>query len=396
MAGGRPPRRARFRLTLWVDTKDDFADVVSALEHEPVLGLDTEFHRERTYYPQLALVQLVWGTPDSPEIALVDATTVDLATFARVLETDTTIVMHSSVQDIEVLLRACNALPAHLFDTQIAAGFAGYNGPSLATLVQGVLGTRLPKGDRLADWLRRPLTDEQRTYAAADVQHLLLLHRWLVDRLEEQGRLSWAEDECTQVLLKGAAPRDPNEAWWKVKEARQLRGKAVGVAQSLAAWRERRAGEIDQPVRFVLPDLALVGIAQRPPTSVEALRRVRGLDDRHLRGATAEAILDAIDEGLALAKEELRLPATGDVDRELRPAVALVSAWISQLSRQLQIDTTLLATRADVEALLRKDKNARLTRGWRAEVLGQDIQRLVEGRAAISFDGKGGLVLEDR
>jgi ribonuclease D len=383
-------------LTRWVDTKEDFDEVVSALELEPVVGLDTEFHRERTYHPQLALVQLVWGAPDAQEIALVDATTVDLAGFAHVLESDTTIVMHSSVQDVEVLLRACNALPAHLFDTQIAAGFAGYNGPSLATLVQGVLGIRLPKGDRLADWLRRPLNEDQKTYAASDVEYLLPLHRWLLDRLEQQGRLGWAEDECTQLLAKGAAPRDPNEAWWKVKEARQLRGKAVGVAQALAAWRERRGSETNQPVRFVLPDLALVGIAQRPPASVEDLRRVRGLDDRHLRGTTAQAIMNVIDDGLALSRDELRLPPTGDVDRDLRPAVTLVSAWISQLSRKLQIDTTLLATRADVEALLRGDERARLTQGWRADVLGQDIQRLVEGRAALSFDGKGALVLEDR
>ncbi|MEY2404669.1 MAG: ribonuclease [Acidimicrobiaceae bacterium] len=383
-------------MTRWVDTKNDFDDVLRALEHEPVVGLDTEFHRERTYHPQLALVQLVWGPPAAQEIALVDATTVDLAGFARVLDSDATIVMHSSVQDVEVLLRACGVLPAHLFDTQIAAGFAGYNGPSLATLVQGVLGIRLPKGDRLADWLRRPLSEDQRTYAASDVEHLLPLHRWLLDRLEEKGRVSWAEDECTQLLAKGAAPRDPNESWWKVKEARQLRGKAVGVAQALAAWRERRANETDQPVRFVLPDLALVGIAQRPPTTVDDLRRVRGLDDRHLRGSMAETIMDVIDEGLALPKNELRLPPTGDVDRDLRAAVALVSAWISQLSRQLQIDTTLLATRADVEALLRGDESARLTQGWRADVLGQDIRRLVEGRAALSFDGKGGLVLEDR
>ena len=106
--------------------------------------------------------------------------------------------------------------------------------------------------------------------------------------------------------------------------------------------------------------------------------------------------MDVIDDGLAFRKEDLRLPPTGDVDRDLRPAVALVSAWISQLSRKLQIDTTLLATRADVEALLRGDESARLTVGWRADVLGQDIRRLVEGRAALSFDGKGGLVLEDR
>jgi len=294
------------------------------------------------------------------------------------------------------LLRACGTLPRQLFDTQIAAGFAGYNGPSLATLVHGVLGVRLPKGDRLADWLRRPLTDEQLSYAASDVEHLLPLYNWLVERLEGDGRLDWATDECAQLLTKAASPRDPNEAWWKVKEARQLRGKAVGVAQALTAWRERRAAEIDQPVRFVLPDLALVGIAQRPPKTVEELRRVRGLDDRHLRGAQAGAIMDVIDQGLALDKDELRIPPTGDIDRDLRPAVTLVSAWISQLSRQLQIDTMLLATRNGVEALLRGDENARLTRGWRADVVGQDIRRLVEGRAALSLDGHGGLVLEDR
>ena len=228
-------------MTLWVDTQDGFADVVKALRREPVVGLDTEFHRERTYHPQLALVQLVWGPPHAQEIALVDTTVVDLAEFAGVLESDTTIVMHSSVQDVEVLLRACNALPAHLFDTQIAAGFAGYNGPSLATLVQGVLGIRLPKGDRLADWLRRPLNDDQRAYAAADVEHLLPLHRWLLDRLEEHGRLSWAEDECTQLLAKGAASRDPNEAWWRVKE---------GAAASRQSGRRRAsAGRVARAAR---------------------------------------------------------------------------------------------------------------------------------------------------
>jgi ribonuclease D len=383
-------------LTRWIDTQGGFDVLVGALKQESVVGLDTEFHRERTYYAQLALVQLVWGKPDDPEIALVDTTLVDLLPFAAVLQSDATIVMHSSVQDLEVLLRACDALPRNLFDTQLAAGFAGFNGPSLATLVNGVLDVPLPKGDRLADWLRRPLTEDQLSYAAADVEYLLALHRWLVDRLERDGRLDWATDECEQLLAKAASPRDPNEAWWRVKEARQLRGKSVGVAQALTAWRERRAAESNQPVRFVLPDLALVGMAQRPPKTVDDLARVRGLDERHLRGRQADAIMDAIDEGLALTKDEVRMPPTGDVDRDLRPAVTLVSAWISQLSRRLQIDTMLLATRNDVEALLRGDEHARLTSGWRADVVGQDIRKLVEGRAALSFDGHGGLVLEDR
>jgi ribonuclease D len=383
-------------LTNWIDTQRGFAEIVDALVDEPLVGLDTEFHRERSYHPHLALVQLAWGSADDPQIVLVDATVVDIADFARVLEGDTLVLMHSSTQDLEVLQLACNTLPRHLFDTQLAAGFAGYSTPSLATLVQGVLGVRLPKGDRLADWMRRPLTAEQKEYAAADVRHLLSVHRWLMQRLERDGRIDWALDENAQLLAKAGEPRNPDEAWWKVRESRQLRGKSIGVAQALAAWRERRAAEIDQPIRFVLPDLALVAIAQRPPATIDDLRRVRGLDERHLRSSTGRDVMDAIEEGLALPKTALRIPPTADVDRDLRGAVTLVSAWISQLSRQLHIDATLLATRADVEALLRGDESARLTIGWRADVVGQDIRRLVEGRAALAFDGKGGLLLEDR
>ncbi|HEY2811856.1 MAG TPA: HRDC domain-containing protein [Acidimicrobiales bacterium] len=384
----------------WIDSADELDRLVEALRPEPAIALDTEFHRERTYHPHAALLQFAWGTAGSDttteQIALVDALAVDLRPLAPVISGPATIVMHAAAQDLEVLARSCGASPCALFDTQIAAGFAGYSNPSLATLIDGVLGIRLPKGDRLADWLIRPLTADQCSYAASDVAHLLAVHRWLVDRLTGDGRMSWVDDECREMLRRGAAPRDPNEAWWRLKEARQLRGRAIGVAQAVAAWRERRAGETDQPVRHVLPDLALVSIAQRPPDTVDALHRVRGLDERHLRGSAPTELLAAVAEGLRMPRSELRLPPAGDVDRELRPAVALISAWIAQLGKQLQIDTTLLATRADIEALLRGDESARLAHGWRADALGQDIRRLVEGRAALAFEPRGGLVLEDR
>jgi ribonuclease D len=377
----------------WIDSAGDLDRLVDALGDATEIALDTEFHRERTYYPQLALLQLGWG---SDRVALIDTLAVDLAPLRPIITGAATIVMHAAAQDLEVLLRACGDLPHNLYDTQIAAGFAGYNNPSLLTLVEGVLSVRLPKGDRLADWLRRPLSDDQRDYAASDVSYLLSLKDWLSERLRRDGRESWAEDECSELLRRAALARDPEEAWWKIKEARQLRGRAIGVAQSVAAWRERRAAEVDQPVRFVLPDLALVGIAQRPPADVDALRRVRGLDDRHLRGTVPDELLAAVAAGIELPRHRLRLPASGDVERDLRPAVALISAWVGQLGRQLHIDSTMLATRSDIEALLRGDERARLAHGWRAEVLGQDIRRLVEGRAAIAFDGRGGLVLEDR
>ncbi|MGI8662663.1 MAG: ribonuclease D [Acidimicrobiales bacterium] len=378
----------------WIDDAAGFDEVLAELADESLIGLDTEFHRERTFYPRVALVQLSWA--DGAQIVLVDALAVDLAPFARILDGPATIVMHAGAQDLEVLQRECATVPTQLFDTQLAAGFCGWSNPSLGTLVESIVGLRLPKGDRLADWLHRPLTDDQRDYAASDVAHLHHIHRWLVERLVADDRLAWAEDECAQLLHKATTPRDPLEAWWRVKEARSLRMPAAAIAQELAAWRELRAGEVDQPIRFVLPDLALVSIAQRPPVDVAALRRVRGLDERHLRNGAAEQILGVMVAGAVRARDELRVPPAGDVDRELRPAITLVSAWISQLGREIMIDPGLIATRGDLEAFLRGDTDARLAQGWRSQAVGANIRRLVGGEAALAFDGRGGLVLEER
>jgi ribonuclease D len=375
----------------WVDDDASFATIVEELLTVDAFAIDTEFHRERTYFPQLALVQLAW---DDHRI-LVDPLAVDLAPFARVLEGPAVVVMHAASQDLEVLDLACGALPRTLFDTQIAAGFVGHSLPSLAALVDRFFGVHLPKGDRLTDWLHRPLGPDQRTYAASDVEYLLELRERLGALLEERGRLSWAEAECEALRQRGRVVRDPEEAWLRIKEARSLRGEVAAVARSVAAWRERRAAELDQPVRFVLSDLAVVGIAQRRPKTLDDLRRIRGVDERHARGKVGEAVLEAVDQarGQTVARPDT---PTHDLDRRLRPAVALVAAWVSQLSRELEIETSLVATRSDIEALLAGDPDARLARGWRAELVGERIRRLVEGEAALAFDGSGNLVLEDR
>jgi ribonuclease D len=375
----------------WIDDPTALGELVDELTGEPALTLDSEFHRERTYWPDVSIVQLGWSTG----IAIVDAKAVDIAPLAALLGPGRRVIMHAATQDLEVLLRACATVPHQLVDTQLAAGFCGYSTPSLASLVHGELGVELPKGDRLTDWLRRPLSDDARAYAAADVAHLLELADRLHDRLTASGRLAWAEDECEEIRRRAVVPKDPDESWWRVKEARSLRGRAVGVAQAVVAWRERRAAEIDQPVRFVLPDLAVVGIAQKPPADIEGLRRVRGIDDRHLRGAAPSQLLQAIETGIALPRAALRLPPPGQVDRTLRPAITLVSAWIAQLGRDLGIDATLLGTRGDVEDLLRGDEGARLAHGWRAEAVGDAVAALVGGHAALAFD-RGTLVLEQR
>lgn len=375
----------------WVADDDALAHVIDQLCEVDAFGIDTEFHRERTYFPQLALVQVAWDD----QLALIDPLAVDMKPFARALEGPATVVMHAASQDLEVLDLACGAVPRDLFDTQLAAGFVGHSLPSLSTLVDRFFQVHLPKGDRLTDWLRRPLGTDQRRYAASDVEYLLELRQLLTSELDARGRLGWARDECEALRARGRVSRPPEEAWLRIKEARSLRGEVAAVARSVAAWREQRAAELDQPVRFVLSDLAVVGVAQRRPKTLDELRRVRGVDERHARGKVGESLLAAVEAGRGATVSRPSGP-TFELDRRLRPAVSLVAAWVSQLARELEIETSLVATRADIEALLAGDPAARLGQGWRAELVGERIRRLVDGEAALAFDGSGNLVLEDR
>jgi ribonuclease D len=376
----------------WIADQRGLTEVVDALRVVDAYALDTEFHRERTYFPKIALLQLAWDD----RVVLVDPLEVDLAPLAEILDGPATAVLHAAGQDLEVLLRACGTVPRHLFDTQVAAGFVGMSAPSLTALVEREIGVRLPKGDRLTDWLQRPLTPQQRDYAASDVVHLLEVWERLTEQLAARGRLEWARTECEELRDRARPHRDPEEAWTRIKEGRHLRGAARGVVREVAAWRERRAMEIDQPVRFVLPDLAVVAIAQRQPRTADELRSIRGVDDRHARGEVGRSLLEAIARGRERTIERRSGPPPAELARELRPAVSLVSSWVSQLARDEQLDTTLLATRADLEALLRGDPDARLAHGWRGALVGEPIRALVEGRAALAFDGTGGLRLEER
>jgi ribonuclease D len=382
--------RPQSRAARWVDDTDTLKSVVASAAAQPRYALDTEFHRERSYYPKLALVQIAWAD----ELVLIDPLAADVKELVPLFHGPGLAVLHAAQQDLDVLTHACGAVPARLADTQLVAGFLGHSTPSLSSLVSGELGIRLPKADRLTDWLRRPLTADQRLYAASDVAHLFDLYDRLAAELDELGRLDWALAECEELRTRPVGPNDPNSAWLRLKDVRTLKRQSRGVAKAVAAWREQRAARTDTPARSVLPDLAVLAIAQRAPHNAQELRSCRGVDERHSRGQLCQEILTAVEDG---RQHPVDAPERDDedLDRSLRPAVTLVSAWVSQLARQQRIDTTLLATRADLVALLRGDAGARLAHGWRAEVLGDDVKRLVAGEAALSFDGRGSLRLID-
>lgn len=378
---------------LWIDDAAGLERLIAELEHEPVYGLDTEFHRERTYFPHLALVQIAW----SGGIAVVDPITVDVAPLARVLEGPGLMICHAAEQDLEVLRLACGTRPGRLFDTQVAAAFIGLGFAALARLVTAMTGATLAKGDRLTDWTRRPLDESQIAYAAADVEHLLALHEKLCERAAATGTLAWVEEECEVLRNRATGTQEVETAWWRIKGSRTLRGKSRGVAQEVAAWRERLAMARDIPPRFVLPDLAMAGIIQRPPRTREQLATVRGLEQRQVRGTTADEIFAAIERGLALDARELRLPARGEppLDDEAGPTVALGLALVAQIAAQRQMEPSLLATRADVQAIAAGRSSGRLATGWRADLAGNAVRRLFAGEAALTGDGRGGVRLLD-
>ncbi|MGA1629889.1 MAG: ribonuclease D [Ilumatobacteraceae bacterium] len=362
-------------------------DVVNDAKNAQAYALDTEFHRERTYFPRLALVQLQWGRTN----VLIDPLAVDPRGLADLLRGPGLAILHASQQDLEVLRYAVGDVPSRLFDTQLAAGFVGYSTPSLAALVQSQLKVTLSKGDRMTDWLRRPLTSSQCSYARSDVAHLEQLFERIHARLEELGRTTWVQEACEELRQRPWGESNPDDAWLRIKDARALKGTARGVAQALAAWRERRAMATNVPLRRVMSDMALLGIAQAAPQSTEELAHARGVDERYLGGSVAREILAAVRDGRERVVE-VDTQSHEPLEKRLRPAVTLVTAWIGELARSAEIDPMLVATNRDIVALL-AGGDSRLSHGWRRDLVGRDIQRLLKGESGLSFDGDGRLRL---
>ena len=373
--------------TMVVDA-ESLEALVDEVAAQDSYGFDTEFHTEKTYVPDLALIQIAWAD----NMALVDPLAVDPAPLARVFGGPGVAVAHAASQDLDVLMAACGAVPTTVFDTQIVAGFLGLSTPSLSRLVDQMLGISLPKADRLSDWLVRPISERQVTYALNDV---LELRNVLTEKLRALGRLEWALSECEQVLGDRTPARVPEEAWWKLGDIRGMSRRSRAVAQEVAAWRERTAAETNRPRRMVLSDLGLLALSQRPPRNGEELRATRGVDGRHLAQGRAAEIMRAVERGLDLPPDQIRMPSEGRDAPAPPAAVAVCSGLVRQIADDLDFDQSLLATRTDIAHLLCGEPS-RLDTGWRRTIAGDPLRRLISGEVAAAFDGRGHLVMEER
>jgi ribonuclease D len=390
---------------LTLATPREIAEVAAAASAGGRLGIDTEFMSEGRYRALLCLVQIAVDTPGggSPLIVLIDplsADDADLQPLATLLaDPAIEVILHAGRQDVAILRRVWATELTNVFDTQIAAGFAGAGAQTgYGNLLGSILGRRVGKTASFTRWDHRPLTDEQLSYAAEDVAHLLELSDELQRRLTESGRLEWAREECRR-LESATDERDPDTAWERLPRIGQLDPRARAVAQALAAWRERTASSEDRPVGSVLADPTLVEIAKRQPSNVSVLESIRGIHPSGIK-RRGEAIIAAVAVGLE-APPIPREQARGRSEPGDAPLIALAEALLRARSLTAGLAYELIASRAELEQIVsaarhhEPEPEVRTLSGWRRELVGADLRDLLAGRSALAVGDDLRLTLSD-
>jgi ribonuclease D len=368
-------------------------DALTALCHrlagEEFVTVDTEFMRERTYYPELCLVQLAGET----EVAVVDTVSdrIDLAPLGELLANPAvTKVFHAARQDVEIFVHRFGAVPAPMFDTQVAAMVAGFGDQAgYDSLVSGLTGGTIDKAHRFSDWAARPLSPAQMTYAAADVTWLRLVYRRLRARLEEEGRLSWVAEEMAILNNPATYRADPETAWERLK----LRGnnrRFLALVRALAAWRELEAQRVNIPRQRLLKDETLMEIAAIAPTNAEALGRARGISRGFAEGRTGVSLLEAVASVIAMPEASLpAAPRQRDVARPSAALVQLLKVLLVARCEEHQVAPKLIASSDDIDRIASEDApDVPALHGWRRTVFGEDAIALRDGRVGLGVDNR--------
>lgn len=379
-----------------IDTYDALSDLMERALEEEVVAVDTEFVWERTYYPQLGLVQLAFS---EEETFLIDTVAIDdLSPLGRILsEGRVEKILHDAVQDLVILRRVTGAYPENIFDTQAAAGLVGLASTiSLAGLLWALVEVDLPKTQTRTNWLRRPLSSEQQVYAHNDVRYMPAARDILLERIRSLGRETWLDEELDRYDDPSLyEEKDPHEQFDRISGSGRLSARELAVLRELAAWREEEARHQDRPRGHIVADNVLVEIARRSPRNEDDLRRVRGSVDHRRYGRD---VLEAVERGLEAPADERPLPA-GAQPRPDEPTLARVDlalAYVKGKSLGEAVDPAMIGSRADISAVVMEAAGAdpaqhALLRGWRGEFIGQELLRILAGEVAVRVDPKTGL-----
>ncbi len=382
---------------LYVDTQKELEAACHLLARADVLCVDTEFHRESTYYAEFALIQVA----SDEHCFLVDPLALDdLAPLWELLhDAAITKVFHAARQDAEIILHESGALPLPLFDTQIAASLLGYGlQTGFGNLVQRITGHALPKGESFTDWMRRPLTPKQLAYAADDVIWLMPVYRHLLKELRAHGRLDWLAEEQQTLCSPDTYSNDVDSIFWRVKGANRLKPRQLAVLRELAAWREREARRRNLPRRRIIGDEPLLSLARKTELSAAQLAGIRGLNNG-IAKRFGDGILKAWRAGMSCPESDWprpeRAPANSagtDMRQEL------LSALVRLRAEEVRIASSILASKQDIVALASwanqggrngaEPPDNPCLHGWRRELVGEDMLRMLKGELCLRLDPK--------
>ncbi len=384
-----------------ISNQEELTTACGILAEAPYITIDTEFMRERTYWPKLCLLQLARAEGDWGEEAvyLIDPLAeVDLApVFTLMADTSPLKVFHAARQDIEIFVNLAGAVPTPIFDTQVAAMVCGYGDQvGYETLVKRIAKAQLDKSSRFTDWARRPLSSKQLKYAAGDVTHLRVVYESLRDQLEKSGRGSWVDAEMSVLRSIDTYVVEPDEAWKRVK-TRSHDPRFLAVVKSLAKWREEEAQRRDVPRGRILKDDAVLEIGANKPKTRDQLLASRSLQREGRKPEVCDAILAAVEAGEAAPPEE----PPHNPRHFLRPKPGaqalsdLLKVLLKAKAENLGVAQRLIASASELEDLaqgMRDDVKA--LDGWRREAFGADALRLINGEIALSAGSAGVQVVE--
>ncbi len=372
-----------------ITTSQGVADFCRSLSQNSFITVDTEFLREKTYYPKLCLVQLSGPDKDAraidPLIKGIDLSPLyDLLADTRILK-----VFHAARQDLEIFYNLTGKVVSPVFDTQIAAMVCGY-GDSVGynNLVHDITGKGIDKSAQFMDWSHRPLTERQIDYALGDVTHLCDVYVHLAKKLEHQNRVSWVLQEEEILNNPSTYSNDPYEAWKRIK-LRSPSRKTLAVLREVAAWREKAAQERDIPKSWMMRDETLADLASQAPRTVEELQKIRNMPKDHANGRIGEALLDAIRKALSAPKDEWpQVEKRKSMPPQAAATLDILKMLLKIQSSEHGVAAKLIATQDDLEAIVMDDEaDVPALKGWRREVFGEDALALKAGRLAIGLSG---------
>jgi len=360
-----------------------------SLESADYIAVDTEFLRDRTYWPRLCLVQV--AGPD--EAAAIDTLAPDLdlqPLYDLMANRELLKVFHAGRQDVEIFFHATGAIPEPLFDTQVAAMVCGFGDQvSYENLIAKLVGAKTDKSSRFTDWSHRPLSQKQLNYALADVIHLRPAYEKLADKLEKSGRTRWLDQEMDILMDPETYRLDPELAWRRIKSRSGSR-RFHATLRELAAWRETEAQTKDVPRNRILRDEAILEIAAQAPEDAAALDRMRALPKGYANSAAGGEILKTVKRAKNLPESELPQPPS----REHRPAGLgavsdLLKVLLKHVTEQHNVAPRLIASADDLERIAADDNaDVPALQGWRRELFGEDALALKHGEVALAIKGK--------